>query len=281
MEKEALLGIVLNDINEVALLMGSIKGKPQLMPAFIDLSIKKIESIKQELELLQRLADMPVEATAPVAPQPTVVAPVVPVATAKPEVVAETVAAPADVPVPEPQPVKEELPPPVVVPPVTVPRPPVAQVAPPAPQPEQKPVEVAPEEVPAPHKHPDKIEFELTHEQQHAHHAAKHVPTLGETLVSEKSSVLDKINAAKEPAASVLMGKPVDDIKKAIGINDRFLFQRELFDNNASQMNQTIDELNRMASFAEAINFLKTNFSWDEQDETTQSFINIVRRKFN
>ncbi|MFT3737904.1 MAG: hypothetical protein QM786_04035 [Breznakibacter sp.] len=78
----------------------------------------------------------------------------------------------------------------------------------------------------------------------------------------------------------MLIGKPIDDIKKAIGINDRFLFQRELFSNNAGLMDQTIDEINRLSSFTDAQRFIQSNFDWDYNVATTETFMNLVRRRF-
>jgi hypothetical protein len=118
--------------------------------------------------------------------------------------------------------------------------------------------------------------------QDHVHQAQqhKHSPTLGETLVTDKGSLFDKFQGSKDASNPALIGKPIDDIKKAIGINDRFLYQRELFGNNPDLMNQTIGELNAMASFREAQGFISANFNWDEHNDTTISFMNLVRRKF-
>ena len=76
------------------------------------------------------------------------------------------------------------------------------------------------------------------------------------------------------------IGKPVSDIRKAIGINDRFLYQRELFKGQVELFNQTLDQLNGMDSYESASRFLHTNFKWEEGNEVAESFLNIVKRLF-
>ena len=104
--------------------------------------------------------------------------------------------------------------------------------------------------------------------------------TLGESLGKDKKSIIDKLPQKNESSNKVLIGKPVDDIKKALGINDRFLYQRELFEGSAEIMNQTLDELNNLGSFADAQSFLKLNFTWDFENETVVAFLKTIQRKF-
>ena len=80
--------------------------------------------------------------------------------------------------------------------------------------------------------------------------------------------------------SSRLQSRPIDDIKKAIGINDKFLYTKELFKSNPSLYNQTIDALNEAISFENAEAYLKSNFDWDFEDEVVLDFLEIVKRKF-
>lgn len=77
-----------------------------------------------------------------------------------------------------------------------------------------------------------------------------------------------------------MYGTPVDDIRKAFGIADRFLFQRELFANSATQFNQVVDSINSLTSFAEAHEYINKAFSWDETDPTVEAFLRAVHRRF-
>lgn len=109
--------------------------------------------------------------------------------------------------------------------------------------------------------------------------ASKSPSVLGETI-GDKRILSDKLVGDGESTNQRMIGKPVDDIKKAIGINDRFLFQRELFEGNAQRMNQTIEELNQLNTFENAKAFIAANFSWEYGNETAETFINAVHRRF-
>lgn len=85
--------------------------------------------------------------------------------------------------------------------------------------------------------------------------------------------------APRAPQQTSLFGSPVADIRQAVSIGDRFLFQRELFGGNAEKLQQTLTELNTLHSFDEAVAFIE-RFGWDKQSPTHELFINVLRRRF-
>ncbi len=94
---------------------------------------------------------------------------------------------------------------------------------------------------------------------------------------------------AEEPTAVVEVEKstttatllpPIEDIRKAISLGDRFLFQRELFAGNGELMNKTIDKLNTLSSLDEALAYINKNFSWDSESQAYELFVNILRRRY-
>ena len=76
------------------------------------------------------------------------------------------------------------------------------------------------------------------------------------------------------------MEKNIEDLKQAISIGDRFRFQRELFGGNGEIMNKTITELNNATSLEKALEFISTNFSWNEKDDNVKDFLSLLERKF-
>lgn len=104
---------------------------------------------------------------------------------------------------------------------------------------------------------------------------------LGEVIKKDSSSVNEAIANKKEQVEDIKqIGKPVSDVKKAFGLNDRFYFQRELFDNNADLFNQTLDQINHMDSYDSAVSFLQSNYSWEADNEATESFYKSIKRRF-
>lgn len=88
--------------------------------------------------------------------------------------------------------------------------------------------------------------------------------------------------AEKEPATpkAMLYGKPVDDIRLAISLGDRFLYQRELFGQNAELMQRSLTVLNELHSFEEALNYISSHFQWDTESNTYQQFLVTLHRRF-
>lgn len=87
---------------------------------------------------------------------------------------------------------------------------------------------------------------------------------------------------AEEPVSpkAAIYGKAVDDIRLAISLGDRFLYQRELFGQNAELMQRTLTELNELNSFDEAINYISSRFQWDTESNTYQQFLVTLHRRF-
>ena len=79
---------------------------------------------------------------------------------------------------------------------------------------------------------------------------------------------------------AVLYGTPVTDIRQAISLGDRFLYQRELFGQNAELMQKTLTDLNALHSFDEAISYVMTHFQWDAESSTYQQFLVTLHRRF-
>ncbi len=98
---------------------------------------------------------------------------------------------------------------------------------------------------------------------------AKEEPAKEEPVQEEQASP----NAA-------LYGKAVDDIRKAISLGDRFLYQRELFGQNAELMQKTLTELNELGSYEEAIQYIGKHFQWDTESSTYQQFLVTLHRRF-
>jgi hypothetical protein len=72
---------------------------------------------------------------------------------------------------------------------------------------------------------------------------------------------------------------PLKSIRDGIGINDRYLYTRELFGNEAEKFDETIAALDGFTHIEEAVGYLKQNFKWSKS-EAGQKFLNLVKRRF-
>ncbi|HAX96393.1 MAG TPA: hypothetical protein DCY35_07730 [Prolixibacteraceae bacterium] len=99
----------------------------------------------------------------------------------------------------------------------------------------------------------------------------------GEKFVQGKS-VNDLLLEQAKPD-SRFSNLPVSSLQGVIGINDRFLFTRELFDGNGEQFSEAIRKIDSMENIHDAANFLRENYKW-KKTETSLKFIELVKRRF-
>lgn len=99
------------------------------------------------------------------------------------------------------------------------------------------------------------------------------------------SSVNDTLKTGNTELASVLTDAPVRDLKKAIGINDRFVFLSELFRGDEAMYERSIKTINNFRIYPEAEYWmereLKVKLGWDEKKEVVKQFSQLVKRRFS
>lgn len=94
---------------------------------------------------------------------------------------------------------------------------------------------------------------------------------------SMTESLSNQINV--KPIASQLQDKPIADLTKEIGVHDRFLFIKELFDGDNNRYEETINKLNQFNDISEALIYLHENFNWNDNNKAANRFIDLIRRK--
>lgn len=70
------------------------------------------------------------------------------------------------------------------------------------------------------------------------------------------------------------------DIHRALTINDRFRFKRELFGNSDAQLNDALDVIAAMNSYDEAEDYFYNDLVWDKDSEDVKDFMSVVANHF-
>ncbi len=100
----------------------------------------------------------------------------------------------------------------------------------------------------------------------------------------EQDSLNDKLKQSRAEIGESFKETPIKDLKKGIGINDRFLFINELFRGDENMYERSIKTINGFAIFPEAEYWikreLKLKLGWQENDQTVKQFDQLVRRRF-
>ena len=104
-------------------------------------------------------------------------------------------------------------------------------------------------------------------------------PVKEEPVVAPEPVIEEPKEEEQASPKAAVYGKAVDDIRQAISLGDRFLYQRELFGQNAELMQRTLTEINALGSFDEAMNYI-AKFGWDQESNSYQQFIVTLHRRF-
>lgn len=105
---------------------------------------------------------------------------------------------------------------------------------------------------------------------------------LADKYKGSKHFMDEKLHKTHNPSdvSARMQLKPLEDINKAIGINDRFLFINELFQGDSNLYKKTLDRLNNAANFNDAFNYINDHLDWDMENEHVQKILDLIRRKF-
>jgi hypothetical protein len=106
-----------------------------------------------------------------------------------------------------------------------------------------------------------------------------------EKIAEKKESLNDRLKKQQTELAQVLKETPIKDLRKGIGINDRFTFVRELFRGDEAAYERSIKTINNFGIYSEAEYWisreLKLKLGWNDNNETVQHFDQLVRRRFS
>jgi hypothetical protein len=107
---------------------------------------------------------------------------------------------------------------------------------------------------------------------------------LNEVLPTNNTSLNDKLNIPQTQVSDSLMDAPIKDLKKAIGVNERFLYLNELFRGDEAMYERSIKTINAFNVFPEAELWirreLKLKLGWDEKYQTVKQFDQLIKRRF-
>jgi hypothetical protein len=103
--------------------------------------------------------------------------------------------------------------------------------------------------------------------------------------VNNAPSVNDTLQKTQKEVSDTLQDIPVKDLRKAIGVNDRYRYINDLFRGDEAMYERSIKTINSFAIFPEAEYWirreLKLKLGWDDKNETVQQFDQLVRRRFS
>ncbi len=118
-----------------------------------------------------------------------------------------------------------------------------------------------------------------------AHQEPKEVFALNDTLVAQENTYNARFRENKKEVASLMEQTPIKDLKKAININDRYLFINELFRGDEAMYERSLKTIQGFTILPEAVYWiqreLKLKLGWSEESQAVQMFDQLVNRRFS
>lgn len=102
--------------------------------------------------------------------------------------------------------------------------------------------------------------------------------TLGDIISPNAPTLADTI-AAPAPLAEEITHSKITSLSQGVGINDKFLMIRDLFDGDDEAYDQTIADLDSMESFDDCIIYIAENFEWNPDSEGAKFIMQLLERK--
>jgi len=98
-------------------------------------------------------------------------------------------------------------------------------------------------------------------------------------------SLNDRLKETKIELSQALTSSPIKDLKKAIGVNDRFLFINELFRGDEAMYERSIKTIQNFSISAEAEFWirreLKLKLGWMDSHPVVKQFDQLIKRRFS
>lgn len=108
---------------------------------------------------------------------------------------------------------------------------------------------------------------------------------INESGPTEEASLNDRLKESRIELSEKLTDSPIRDLRKAIDINDRFLYINELFRGDEAMYERSIKTINNFSILPEAEYWiqreLKVKIGWSDKNEVVRQFDQLVRRRFS
>lgn len=103
---------------------------------------------------------------------------------------------------------------------------------------------------------------------------------LGEVINHDVQTLADTIAPPRDVASELRRSEPVTDLRRAIGLNDKFLLIRDLFGGDGEAYERAIDALNNFEDLDDCMIFIAEHYAWNPNSDGAQLLMELLERKF-
>ena len=102
--------------------------------------------------------------------------------------------------------------------------------------------------------------------------------TLADTIAPATTTLADTIVAPAPLAEEITMARTTS-LRKAIGLNDKFLMTRDLFDGDSEAFEEAIAALDECETFDDCMIHIVENYEWNPDSEGAKFIMQLLERK--
>lgn len=102
--------------------------------------------------------------------------------------------------------------------------------------------------------------------------------TLGDVMAQNSQTLADTI-VTPAPLAEEITNSKIASLRHGVGLNDKFLMIRDLFDGDNEAYDQAISDLDSMETFDDCIIYIAENFEWNPDSEGAKFIMQLLERK--
>lgn len=103
---------------------------------------------------------------------------------------------------------------------------------------------------------------------------------LGEVINHDVQTLADTLARPRDVASELRLGEPLTDLRRAIGINDKFLMIRDLFGGDGAAYEDAIDALNGFEDLDDCMIHIAENYAWNPNSDGAKFIMELLERKF-
>ncbi len=103
---------------------------------------------------------------------------------------------------------------------------------------------------------------------------------LGEVMNQGYQTLADTLATPRETTAEGPCREPIGDLRRAIGINDKFLLIRDLFGGDVAEYDATIAAFNAFDNLDDCMIYIAENYAWNPNSDGAKLLMELLERKF-
>jgi len=240
MEFNATIDLIIKDLNDACQIIDDLKSYPGVPEIQVELAKAKCKSTGEVIALIKSIKQQPAEQKIDKAPKP---------------VIKEVVVA-------EPEKIKQ-----------------VSESPQPASAEEKKQMAKPPRSKPVQEESDNKTEKRITSEVSEKNPQSSSI--IADKFTGKSSSINEQLGTFKveDDVTEIMKLQPIESLKAAIGLNDRFLFIREIFNGDKDAYDQAIAKLEKSSSTDDAKAVIISYTGSSKENEAVKQLMDLVKRK--